>query len=109
MQQTPAVFRFLEHRHVIGRGYFAQGVVAFQRRREAPLLLAPFVKRDGAQPGAEAPPAVVMKLRHLADEKDEHFLHQIGGVLARQADAPRPMEEKRRVQPNETVRGRSHA
>jgi hypothetical protein len=59
----------------------------------------------GAQPRPKALVAVVMELRHFANEQDEDFLHEIGRILPSQTGAARPVEEQRRVQTDETIPG----
>ena len=63
--------------------------------------LAPLVHQDGAQPVAKALVPVVGELRQLADEQGEDFLNEVGGVRLLQADAPRPVEEQRRIEIDE--------
>ena len=81
------IFRLLEEGHRVRAGQVVENVGAFRRGRGgAAQPFAPLVEGDGAQPGPEALAGVVLEVGQLANEDDEHVLHQVGRVRALQAD-----------------------
>ena len=73
--------------------------------RAASFPVAQLVHRDGPQPGAKAAGLVVLKIRQLLHQDDEHLLHEVGRVRFLQSRPRRPVEQHRRIEMNEPQPG----
>src|SRR5262249_23489089 len=82
-------------------------VLAFGKLHVSPaaLAFANLVERHRLEPGTEALPGIVVKLRDLLDQDREDLLDQVAGVRLLQTEPPRPGKNDRSVQADETRPG----